>query len=240
MFLFASLTMMGQKTSKDKNFKLPEFKVGESVNADKSPAVESIQDYLTRNITYPELALSIAAEGVEVVMFTVTGKGELTDFQVINSVCESIDKEVIRVLKTTNGMWQPGIENNEPVTMQTEICAYFALGEVSSKNCSVYFTRKGISLLRKANKKFVNKHKPKAALALYDRAMNYCPNNPTLLLFRGLCKHELDDVTGAQKDWERMTRLGGIPVDTFHLKKEFSHLKGCNSLLSVLNGRTEH
>ncbi|HAQ20574.1 MAG TPA: hypothetical protein DCR40_15295, partial [Prolixibacteraceae bacterium] len=68
--------------------------------------VKSIDDFLANNIEFPQKSVNGRLQGTEVIQFVVTPKGELTDFNVINSVCSEIDKEVIRVLEVElNLLW---------------------------------------------------------------------------------------------------------------------------------------
>ena len=84
----------------------------------QNESIATIDDYLIKNIEYPEESVQRWLEGTAVVQFVVTANGEVTNFEVINSVSFDIDDELIRVLETTNGMWQPGLNNGRPVAME--------------------------------------------------------------------------------------------------------------------------
>ena len=80
-----------------------------------------IKNYLKKNIVYPKEAAYCSIEGTEVVKFKVTTDGNVKDFEIINSVCPEMDKEVIKALEQTNGMWIPGVKNGQPDDMTIEI-----------------------------------------------------------------------------------------------------------------------
>ena len=51
----------------------------------------------------------------------------------MNSLSPQIDAEMIRVLKTSNGMWKPGQNNGEPMTMETEVALVIKAGETEGR-----------------------------------------------------------------------------------------------------------
>ena len=171
-----------------------------------------IKKYLIANATYPENALLCNKEGSEIIKFVVTPNGNLTNFEVINSICPEIDEEVIRILKTTNGMWQPGLNNGEPVAMEKEVSVVFCVDKSSFGTVCEYFTKKATANFISGNKKLFFKQKPKRALKYYDIAVRYLPNDKSALYNRGMCRFELGDKEGALRDWSRIVSLGGIDV----------------------------
>ena len=87
----------------------------------------SLNDYVLRHFQIPEVSRKFQVEGTEVIQFVVTPKGEVTGFNIVNSLSREIDEEVIRVLKTTNGLWRPGLNNGEPMEMGNELSVNFKL-----------------------------------------------------------------------------------------------------------------
>lgn len=192
-----------------------------------------LNDYLARNIHYPEESVYWNEEGTEVIRFIVTPEGEVTGFNIINSVSPEIDKEAIRVLKTTNGMWKPGLNNGEPASMATEVSVAFEYCYGTEViNTATNFVRLAKMYLSKGNKQFFIKDNCKSALIHYNRAVNYLPNDLCLLASRGLCKYELGDKEGACKDWTRIKTLGGAESD-FYLDK-FCDQKGYSEMICIL------
>ena len=175
--------------------------ISNAVPALRDGNLESIQDYLARNVAYPEKDVKEFNQGTEVVRFVVSPTGELSDFMVINSVSQKIDEEVIRVLETTKGMWIPGQNNGEPVAMEREVSVKFQLTGIPHP---LDFKAQGTKYYTKASDLLVNRNNPKKALKFYDRGIRYLPNEEGLLLMRGLARYELGDKDGAYSDWSRI------------------------------------
>ena len=175
---------------------------------------DDINDFLLSGIEYPTEAVKAGDEGTEVIQFVVTQNGTVTDFKVINSVSDVIDKEVIRILKITNGMWIPRYENGAPVAMNKEVSVVFQL------NPSTDFVAMAKSYLEKANQMFFIDKQPKKALKYLDKGINLLPHDETLLVVRGMCRYELGDETGAQNDWNRIADSGKIALSEFTAQLE--------------------
>jgi len=191
-----------------------------------------LYDYLLTNIQYPEESKKLWIEGTEVVQFVVTPKGDVTDFNIINSLSPEIDNEVIRVLKTTNQMWKPGMNNDDLVAMEKEVSIVFNIKQndnsVSAENFEIEAKKNFVI----GNKKFFIKGHNKSALKYYDKAMQYLPNDKAILLARGVCRYELGDKNGACKDWTRIKALGGVESDD--QLKNFCEFKGYPDMISIV------
>jgi Ca-activated chloride channel homolog len=83
----------------------PEFKTGK----------KALDDFIKKNLTYPQDAAKISLEGKVMIQFIVDEKGNISDVQVIQGLITSMDNEAIRVVKLTNGMWKPGTQNGKAV-----------------------------------------------------------------------------------------------------------------------------
>lgn len=190
--------------------------------------VKPIADYLRKNVHYPEKAVKSWSEGTEVVEFIVSTTGEVTDFKVINSVTSEIDEEIIRVLKTTNGMWNPGANDEEPVAMKKEVSMIFKIDETKS------FATQSRTFFKNGSKNFLVKGKLKRALKSYDKGIQLLPNDQSLLLMRGLCRYELGDEKGARQDWNRLETLSDTFIAPEYLTADLYKLKGYAELKSML------
>jgi tetratricopeptide (TPR) repeat protein len=193
--------------------------------------VESINDYLSNNIEFPQMSVNCGLQGTEVIQFIVTPKGELTDFNVINSVCSEIDREVIRILEVTSGLWKPAHINGEPVAMVKEVSLAFKLNEKNDfRVMAKKFAKQGDKML------FIKKD-PKRALKYYDMGITLSPNEESLLATRGLCKYELGDEEGARRDWNRIPTLKdnrNIHFEPNLLTNDFRELSGFAELKQIL------
>ncbi len=192
-----------------------------------------IKEYLVKKAIYPKGALNCNKEGTEVIKFVVNPDGSLSNFDVINSICREIDDELIRVLKTTNGMWQPGENNGNPVAMEKEVSLIFTAGNF--KDLNKYFTAKATNSFVQGCKKMYLKNNSKKALRYYNQGMRYLPYDKNLLYVRGICKYELGDKEGARKDWERIVTLGGIDgIDFDNFAYNSSKMKGYEEMAQIL------
>ena len=197
--------------------------------------VGSLNTYLTRHFQYPENSIMFQEEGTEVVRFVVTPEGELTDFNVINSVSPEIDTEVLRVLKSSDRMWKPGLNNGEPVAMEKEISIAIKFNRMGDGiNYIENFVDLAQRYVVKGNKKMFAQKNCKGALKYYDYAMRYLPNDKSLLVTRGLCKYELGDTQGAYRDWTRIRTLGGLDGDAY--LDNLCGLKGFPEMISTIQG----
>ena len=209
----------------------PEFTGIYSINKlFNSSSMEDIGSYLSENFQYPEEACYV--EGTAIVHFVITTDGELTNFNVINSVCPIIDQEFIKVLGTTSGMWKPGLNNEKPVDMEKEVSMMFVARVKDKTNPKAYFTKMATAHFIKANTLFLEKHNLKKALRNYDQTIKYLPYDASSLLVRGLCKYGLGDLEGARSDWERINRLGSFDAST--LMDDLTSLKGYDEMIAII------
>ena len=192
------------------------------------PAAElqSLNAYVISKLEYPENDAKEFREGKEVIQFTVQTDGTLNDFVVINSVSSAMDDEVIRVLKTTNGMWKPGCNNREAVPMEKEIVVAFKLAESSNlqSQATHYFI--------KGNKQLLLKQHPQRAIKHFDKGIVLLPNEKCLLLARGLSRYEVGDKEGACRDWNRIKALGGFESDA--LLDNYCEMSGYADMLKTV------
>ena len=192
----------------------------------------SLNDFLMKHVQYPEKAKELLKEGTEVVQFVVSPTGKVTDFKIINSVSPEIDQEVIRVLKTTNNMWKPGIHNGIPVALEQEVSIAFLLDVSNGTDHTTEFNDQAKRLFFKGNKKLFTKENSKSALKYYNRAVSYLPNDKALLVTRGMCRYELGDKNGACQDWNKIKTLGGFEGDAY--LNNFCEMKGYSEMISTI------
>jgi len=161
----------------------------------------SINEYLIKGVEYTPRTSRNHLAGTEVIRFEVSTRGELTSFQVINSISPEIDAEVIRVLRTTSGKWIPGSIDGKPFAITREVSMVF-------KPSPTYdLVENARAFQDKGNKLMFVKNNPRRALSYYDRAAKLHPYEECILAARCLCKYELGDEKGYQEDLERMMAL---------------------------------
>ncbi len=248
IFLFCltlSLIVFGQIETKNLMVNLeevevtpPKFTGVENVAAIlEADRCASIKNFLIKNVNYPKSSLDSYKEGSEIIQFVVTPNGNLTNFEVINSVCPKIDEEVIRVLTTTNGMWKPGLNNGKRVAMEKEVSMVFCVEKSEFNSIKKHFVHKVTVYFNNANKKLFVKHSPQKALKQYDKGIRYLPNDKALLYMRGLCRYECGDEDGARRDWNRIVSLGGVDVGVFAY--DAGEMKGYDEMTKILAKNSE-
>jgi TonB family protein len=237
--LILPIAAMGQIFHK--NVDIPEVKVTPPVFAgvqivpdDPDSQDNFLGKYLSEYFQYPQSAKQCGDQGTGVIQFVVQPDGKLTDFRVINSVCRELDKEFVRVIKTTEGMWNPGSNNGNPVQMEKEVSMMFVADCEWCNNKPIeYFTKQAKAYFARANKLFLEKHNSKKALKNYDKTIKYLPYDASTLLLRGLCRYENGNLEGARTDWERINKIGSS-FDASPYLEELTLLKGYDEMMATL------
>jgi TonB family protein len=96
---------------------MPSFKGGET----------ELMKYFAKNIRYPKESQEAGSEGLVVVSFVVGKEGLLSEFEIIKSLDEAIDAEALRVVKSMNGNWEPGMQNGTTVPVRYTLPVRFTL-----------------------------------------------------------------------------------------------------------------
>ena len=199
VFVFGQEENLPPFIIEDINVTPPEFKGIRNVNSlNDNDGITSVFDYLEKHIHYPEEAFQRSEQGTSVVRFIVTSEGKLTNFEVVNSICPSIDQEVISVLKTTDGFWKPGLQNDRPADISQEVSVVFKLDDIFD------FVSMAKRYLKKGNELLFLKNRPEKALPYFDEAIKLLPYNKTLREIRGYCNFGLGDEEKALSDWDQI------------------------------------
>ncbi len=169
-----------------------------------------IKEFLQENLCYPPHAYKWGIGGTVVVQFKVLPTGNLAEFLVINSVTPECDKAVISALEATQGMWNPGTNNGNPVEMEKEVSVVFKFEGSEMYKTAQYYAVRADKALKEGNYS--------KAIKLYNKAFAFCPNCPSKIYQRGLANYYSGDQKGALKDFERSARLGFHPADIMLLK----------------------
>jgi tetratricopeptide (TPR) repeat protein len=189
---------------------------------------QTIEDYMAKNVSYPEEDRIACIQGTEVAQFVVSPTGDISNIKIINSVSKQIDAEVIRVLESTKGMWKPGYNDDKPVAMEKEVSLVFKVDGMSNLDFNVL----GKSYFTKGTAALFNKSKPQKALRYFDQGITLLPSDKALLVMRGLARYETGNKDGALQDWNRVKTLGGI--ESTEYLNNFNDLKGYAVMTSIL------
>ena len=192
-----------------------------------------LKDYVLENLNCPRKAANCCIEGTEIIQFVVTPSGNVKDFNVVNSICLEIDREIIRILKSTDGMWMPAWEDDEPVAKATDVSVMF--GNCITGTFEPHFIEEASRYFNRGNQYLFESKKPKKALQQYNNAIRYLPNDKAILEMRGLCHYEMGDMKKAERDWNRVIKFGGPDFSqTTALMEEYeiNEMKGYTEMLS--------
>lgn len=228
--MISSIIAFGQnqKTTEEITCTPPLFTGIKSTNPMQVEAkFPTIENYLIKNVIYPEVAKEQLRQGTEIVRFIVTTQGEIANIEIINSVSREIDYEVISTLLTTNGMWKPGHNNEKPMSMEKEVSILFKIDEMG---CDI--DKLGIKYYSHGAQMLFTKNNPKKALKYFDKGITLLPKEKSLLAIRGLTRFELGDKDGALKDWTRIKTLGGLEGNEYI--ESYMGMKGYAEMTRVL------
>jgi periplasmic protein TonB len=87
---------------------------------------EEFRKFIQENLYYPEIARQHGIEGRVFVQFAVNTKGEICDVIVIRGIDPALDKEAVRVIKSSP-KWTPGKQRGRPVKVQFTFPIVFVL-----------------------------------------------------------------------------------------------------------------
>lgn len=82
--------------------------------------------WVFKNIVYPQIAAENGISGRVTLQFTVDSDGSVKDVVVIRGVDSSLDKEAVRVVRSSP-KWQPGRQRNKPVKVRYTFPVIFQL-----------------------------------------------------------------------------------------------------------------
>ena len=91
------------------------------------PADEGLREYMGHNLKYPHIAVQNNISGRVIVQFVVDQNGNAVDVQVIRGTDPLLDSEASRLIKSTSGMWTPGMQRGKPVKVRYTFPVLFQL-----------------------------------------------------------------------------------------------------------------
>jgi len=95
---------------------MPQYKNGEA----------DLMQFIGENLRYTNAAREQGHQGTVIVRFVVKSDGSLSDYEVIRSVHETCDDEVLRVLDLMKP-WQPDMQDGKPVNVRFTLPVKFRL-----------------------------------------------------------------------------------------------------------------
>ncbi|GAB3317124.1 hypothetical protein GCM10027299_08160 [Larkinella ripae] len=88
-----------------------------------------LDEYLRRNLRYPEAARNAKVEGRAFVSFIVTKEGAIKDVQLLKGLGYGTNEEAIRLVQTMPN-WTPGKQSGQPVHVKYNLVVRFDLGSL--------------------------------------------------------------------------------------------------------------
>lgn len=87
---------------------------------------DALYGFINENINYPQDARDYGIEGTVYVQFVVTAAGEIENVMIIESLFDSCDEEVLRVIGQMPN-WEPGVHNDKKVPVYVRLPVRFKL-----------------------------------------------------------------------------------------------------------------
>ena len=83
--------------------------------------------WIHKNIEYPESAIAAEAQGRMLVQFSIMPDGSMDEFEVVRGINPDLDAEVLRVMKSCDLKWTPGMQNGKPIKVSYTLPIVFRL-----------------------------------------------------------------------------------------------------------------
>lgn len=227
--LILSITSFGQNETTD-NVTPPKFASIENAASMSTDNSLLIRNFIHENFCCPLNTVICNKEGTEVIQFTITPTGNVSNYKIVNSVCPDVDEELIRVLNLTDGMWAPGSKDGNPIAMEQEVS--IMIGDYNTEKIADYFVEKAEKYFKNGTYNLLVKHKTKKALNFYNKGVLYLPYDKGQLMMRGICHYELGDIESAKQDWNRVEALGGINLNNYG--EELTSLSSYSAMNKIL------
>lgn len=84
-----------------------------------------MMSFIDKTLVYPKAAQENGIHGKVIVGFVVNKDGSLSDVEVTRSVDPSLDREVVRIVKSMP-QWIPGTKNGVPVRVRLQLPIEFS------------------------------------------------------------------------------------------------------------------
>jgi Ca-activated chloride channel family protein len=87
----------------------------------------AMEDFIKKNIVYPEDAKNAGKSGVVYISFIVEKDGSISEIKLLRSLFPSLDNEALRIVRLMNKKWKAGEEDGKKVKVRTTIPIHFKL-----------------------------------------------------------------------------------------------------------------
>ena len=124
LFCFAIWCSSGTLFAQDE--KLYSYQEVDAKPTFKGGDLNSFTVWVHKNVTYPSIARDNGVQGRIIIQFTVGPDGVVRDIKAIRSVDVTLEKEAIRVVKSSP-KWEPGMKDGAAVATRMNIPVIFRL-----------------------------------------------------------------------------------------------------------------
>lgn len=104
----------------------PIFYIVEDMPSFQGKGADGFRSWIAQNLRYPEIAAENGISGRVFVQFVVEPNGTVTNVQVVRGVDPALDKEAVRVVKSSP-KWAPGKQRGKPVRVAYTFPIVFVL-----------------------------------------------------------------------------------------------------------------
>lgn len=121
-FDFSDLSMLEEEEATNEAFFLVEdmpLFMGRDAN--------TFSSWIQRTMVYPQSAVQNRISGRMQVYFEISVTGEVTNVRILQGLSSELDREVTRVILSSNGLWTPGKQRGRPVRVQFNFPINFIL-----------------------------------------------------------------------------------------------------------------
>lgn len=95
--------------------------------AEYKEGMDELMNFIGQNLTYPKAAVDAKIEGRVILKFIVNEDGTLSDIKTTQKLGGGCDEEVIRVIKMTNGKWNPAKKEKRAIKSYFQLPIAFRL-----------------------------------------------------------------------------------------------------------------
>jgi TonB family protein len=128
------ITLEAEEKSREPKYQVSEdgYMVHNQIDQFPMPSagIESWNQYLAKNIKYPQSAREAKVQGTVIVGFEVLEDGSITNVEVIRGIGRECDQEAIRII-AEGPAWNPGTRDNQSVATQISMPIRFVIGQES-------------------------------------------------------------------------------------------------------------
>ncbi len=94
--------------------------------------IGALDQYLMRNLRYPQRAKQANVSGQVFVQFVVTETGEIRELRILKGIGFGCDEEAVRVVSQMPN-WKPGEQNGKPISVQYNLPIQFIIDKFEDK-----------------------------------------------------------------------------------------------------------